>query len=94
MTRNNSHPTVGIADSSPQWEQKSLSMRRGVTEVVTMVKPPHSRRCRQLPSMGAKKASPGGEVSRRDGVVAKVGAIIGRPKQRKVGDGVHDVLYG
>ena len=35
-----------------------------------MNKPPHSRlRCR-LPSMGAvQKASPGGEVSRSDGVV-------------------------
>ncbi|MFQ9221289.1 MAG: hypothetical protein ACLR6F_04520 [Clostridia bacterium] len=27
-----SHPTDGNADDSPQWEPKSLSLRRGVTK--------------------------------------------------------------
>ena len=27
-----SHPTVGVVDSSPQGEPKSLSLRRGVTK--------------------------------------------------------------
>ena len=83
-----SHPTINCVDSSPQWEPyKSLSLRRGVTKwrsggkrydkklqsYENMNKPPHSQLRWQLPSMGAiQKASPWGEVSRSDGVVAKM----------------------